>query len=362
VAIDFIGPLPEDEGFDCIVSMTDRLNSDIRLVPTTTTLTAEGLARIFFDEWYCENGLPGEIVSDRDKLFMSRFWKALHKLTGVKLKMSTAYHPQTDGASERTNKTINQCLRFHVERNQTGWRRALPRVRFNMMNTVNASTGFTPFQLRMGRSPRVIPPLVHTSNDVEDIRAEEVIKRLELDVMEAKDNMTRAKISQTLSANAKRSDDFPFKVGDRVVLSTMHRRREYKAKGENRVAKFMPRFDGPYPTTDVSPTHSTVTLDLPNKATFPTFHTAHVIPFMENDKELFPGRELEKPPPVILDDVEEWFVERIIDERTRGRGKQYLVRWRGYGPEDDCWLPGRELEDCEALDRWLDRDRLVETT
>jgi hypothetical protein len=74
--------------------------------------------------------------------------------------MSAAWHPETDGASERTNKTVNQALCFHVARNQTGWVRALPRVCFDMMNTVNVSTGFSGFQLRMGRSPRVIPPLI----------------------------------------------------------------------------------------------------------------------------------------------------------------------------------------------------------
>jgi hypothetical protein len=88
---------------------------------------------------------------------MSAFWKALHKLTGVKLKMSTAFHPQTNGASERMNKTVNQSLRYHVVRKQKGWVRALPCVRFEMMNTLNASTGFSGFELRMGRSPRLIP-------------------------------------------------------------------------------------------------------------------------------------------------------------------------------------------------------------
>ena len=100
VALDFIGPLPEDDGFNCILTMTDRLNSDIRIVPTTTNITAEELAVVFFDEWYCENGLPADIVCDRDKLFMSKFWRALTKLTGVKLKMSTSYHPEMDGSSK----------------------------------------------------------------------------------------------------------------------------------------------------------------------------------------------------------------------------------------------------------------------
>ena len=100
VAIDFMGPLPEDEGKNCIVTFTDLLGSDIRIILTCTNITAEHLASLFFNEWYCKNGLPTDIVSDRDKLFVSRFWKALHRLTGVKMKMSTAYHPETDGASE----------------------------------------------------------------------------------------------------------------------------------------------------------------------------------------------------------------------------------------------------------------------
>jgi len=159
VAIDFIGPLPVDEGFDMIVTLTDGLGADIRILPCHSTASAEDVAHIFFDNWYCDNGLPLDIVSDRDKLFVSKFWKALHVLTGTKIKMSTAYHPETDGASERTNKTVNQMLRYHVERNQSGWVRALPLVRFNIMNTINKSTGFSPFQLRMYGCPigEIIP-------------------------------------------------------------------------------------------------------------------------------------------------------------------------------------------------------------
>ena len=108
--------------------MTDHIGTDIRIIPTRTDLNTEGLALLFFDNWYCENGLPCDIVSNHDKLFISHFWKALTKLTGVSLKMSTAYHPETDGSSEHSNKTINQSIRYHVQRNQMGWVRALPRI------------------------------------------------------------------------------------------------------------------------------------------------------------------------------------------------------------------------------------------
>jgi len=158
-----------DKGYNSIITFTDHLNSDIRLVPSHTDITAEELAIIFFDEWYCENGLPLNIISDHDKLFTSKFWTTLHKLTGVKLKMSTMYHPETDSASECTNKTINQCMWFHVNHTQKGWKRALPHITFNLMNTINTSTRFSPFQLHMGWR-------IAEDQEVEDIRAVDIIE------------------------------------------------------------------------------------------------------------------------------------------------------------------------------------------
>ena len=89
--MDFIGPLPMDENSDCILSMTDHLGSDIHIIPTRINVTAKELALLFFTHWYCKNGLPKNIISDQDKLFTSKFWQALQKLTGVKLKLSSVY-------------------------------------------------------------------------------------------------------------------------------------------------------------------------------------------------------------------------------------------------------------------------------
>jgi hypothetical protein len=359
VAIDFIGPLPEDEGYDMLITMTDRLNSDIRLVPCHSNISAEAFAHLFFDYWYCENGLPLEIISDRDKLFVSRFWKALHALTGVKIKMSTAYHPQTDGASERTNKTINQALRYYVERSQKGWVKALPKVRFDFMNTVNASTGFSPFQLHLGRSPRLLPPLVPLArvSGTEDCTAHAFLERLHMDMLEARDTLLASKVSQAASKNIHRSAEPSYQVGDLVWLSTKHRRREYMQKGDGRVAKFMPRFDGPYRVAAAHPATSTYTLDMPSTPNIlPTFHSSNLRAYIPNDTSLFPTRTRPHPAPIITaDGSEEATIDRILEERRRGRGWQYLVRWFGYGPEHDEWLSRWELEDCEALDVWLQK-------
>jgi len=349
VTINFIGLLPEDDGKNSIIMFTNCLGSDIQLILSWTDISVEDLAYLFFNKWYCGNGLPSEIVLDRDKLFMSRFWKALHKLTSVKLKLLTAYHPETNGASECTNKTVNQALRFHIEWNQLGWVRALPRIRFDLMNTVNKSTGFMPFPLCMGRSPHVIPPLVLAKSlaTVTDIDAWHVIQKLELDVFEAQDNLFKAKLSQSIQANKNRTLTFPFvTVGSQVRLLTLHCRKEYKAKGEKWVAKFMPCFDGPYTITEIDEQNSTVTLDLLNSTNiYPTFHTLQVLPFVESDTEKFPSHHFEEPTPIITEEGnEEQYIDRILDAWHRGQGYQYLVRWHGFGQEHDKWLLGSELE------------------
>lgn len=94
----------------------------------------QALAMDFIGHWYCDHSLPLSIVSNRDKLFVSEFWCSLHHLTTVRLQMPTAFHPQTNGACERTNKTVIQCHRFLVNRQQHGWVSALPHICFALVN------------------------------------------------------------------------------------------------------------------------------------------------------------------------------------------------------------------------------------
>ena len=117
----------------------------------------------------------------------------------------------------------------------------------------------------------------------------------------------------------------------------------------------MPRYDGPYTIVDTDEQHSTITLELPNAPNiFPTFHTSEVLPFIENDPVLFPSRKFKEPPPILnLEGDEEFFIDKILDQRHRGHGYQYLVCWHGYRHEHDRWLPHSELQDCSALDDWL---------
>ena len=134
--------------------------------------------------------------------------------------------------------------------------------------------------------------------------------------MEAQDNLLCAKISQAVQANKFHTLTFPFSVGGRVQLSTLHCCHKFQGLGEKHIMKFMPRFDGLYAIIDVNKKNSMVTLDLPNLPNiFPTFHTSEVMPYVENDAELFPNRKFGKPSMVTMEDgSEEYFIHNIIDE------------------------------------------------
>lgn len=198
-------------------------------------------------------------------------------------------------------------------------------------------------------------PTTTSSDSPEAVNAAELLETLTLDVKEAQDNLLAAKVSQAEFANRERRPEIVFTEGNKVFLSMKHCCREYMEKKSGRSAKFMPCFDGPYPLMKAHASKSTYTLDLPNEPNrCPTFHASQLRKFVENDDDLFPSCKLPRPGPVVMPDgQEEWYVNKIVDERKRGRGFQYLVCWQGWGPEDDRWLPARELADSEALDVWL---------
>jgi hypothetical protein len=168
----------------------------------------------------------------------------------------------------------------------TGWAKALPKVHFDIMNTLNTSTEFTPFMLKSAHSPRLIPPLINKvtiqalsrdpnetstpspptpaipTSDSEDL-AQTIITQLADELLDAKDSLTAAKINQAHQANKDCAPDPIFDVGNRVLLATAHRWREYMQAKDGHAAKFMPRFDGSFKVTNAFLDSSTCTLHLP---------------------------------------------------------------------------------------------------
>jgi hypothetical protein len=162
------------------------------------------------------------------------------------------------------------------------------------MNMVNASTGFSPFVLKSGHSPWLLPPLVGNSYEIgkqsEGCSALKLIKSIENDVLEVRDSMLAAKISQAHYTNKDHALDLTFKVGDHVMLTTAKWRREFMQAKDGRVVKFMVRNDSPYKILEAYPKSSTYKLLLPTLSKqLPTFHVSQLRPHHQNDKALFPA-------------------------------------------------------------------------
>src|SRR5882762_3610459 len=154
--MDFIGPFPKLKGYDYLWVVICRLTSMVHLTPMKTTIKASELASLYVKEIVCLHGLPDTIVSDRDSKFTSKFWSEVHRILGTKLLMSTTFHPQTDGASERVNRSVGQILQTVIRPDQSDWVDQLPMTEFAINLNVSSSTGFAPFELNCGYMPTII--------------------------------------------------------------------------------------------------------------------------------------------------------------------------------------------------------------
>ena len=148
-------PASRSEDFDMQMVVVDYLTKDYYIIPCHSTTTAADLARLFVWEVWKLHSLPDSVVSDRGTLFVSDFWKAVCSILKIKVLLSTAYHPETDGQTERMNKSIAQYLRHYVSFTQKDWAKYLPLAEFTMRNTVNASTSISPFFANNSYYPRL---------------------------------------------------------------------------------------------------------------------------------------------------------------------------------------------------------------
>jgi hypothetical protein len=208
-----VGPLPESMnrtgGYDMICVVVDQLTSMVHVIPSKQTYRATDIAESMFENVYRLDGLPERIVIDRDSLFTSKFWKRLHRLLGTELRMSSAFHPQTDGATERANRTVTQMIRQCVSSDQKGWVTKLPAIEFAINSARSSTTGFSPFQLNYGRNPS--PMIWRGQEEFPGVR--QFAEQMKLAIMSAHDSIIAARVVNTVQANRKRAI-VDHKVGD----------------------------------------------------------------------------------------------------------------------------------------------------
>ena len=345
VTLDLITQLPRSQaGHDAIVVFVDKLTKMVHYAATTTAVTAPQLAELFMQCVVRQHGVPESIVSDRDPRFTSHFWRALWAQLGTKLAMSTAFHPQTDGQTERANRTLEESLRSYVDYSQRDWDTHLLAAEIAFNNSVHASTGFTPFYLNSGQHFRLpMDAAVQAAQQAANPTAAQRIEQLARDLQRAKANLLLAQQRQAKYADRSRRAE-TFAVGDRVLLSTEH----LALKSAGQTPKLLAKYIGPFPVVRVV---SDVSYELalpPSLRIHPTFHISKLRRFQDGSAA-FPHRpSLQRPPPDIMPDgEEEWEVERVVDVRTRRFGrasrKEYLVLWKGYPDHEKSWEPAANL-------------------
>jgi transposase InsO family protein len=155
ISVDFIVELPESHAYDAIMCVVDSLTKCTHFIPTHTTINTEDTALLFLKEVWKHHGIPRAVVSDRGPQFVAAFMHELYKLLGIKLAMSTAYHPQTDGQTEHINQELEEYLRIFTSRRQDNWDGLLPLGEFSHNNHVHSSTQQTPSMVDTGRHPRM---------------------------------------------------------------------------------------------------------------------------------------------------------------------------------------------------------------
>lgn len=349
ISMDLITQLPRTKaGHDAIVVFVCRLTKQFHAIATRTNAGASELASICLREVIRHHGVPSSIVSDRDPRFTAHFWRNLWELFETKLHMSTSDHPQTDGQTERANRTIEDMLRAYTNSRQDNWDEYLPCVEIAYNKSVQASTGYAPYYLNTGREfPSVITRALDDISSIRNEAASSIAQRWNTALEDAKQHLLQAQQRQARYADQHRRE-LQFQVGDRVLLSTENLRSSLLVGASKLLSKYI----GPYTIKRVI-SRTAYELDLPpTMRMHPVFHI-HLLKPHVNAREHFPERiQDERPGPdedELIDSEEpRWEVESILRKRTRGRNNiEYLVKWLGYPIEEATWEPLANVDRAE---------------
>ena len=286
------------------------------------------MADVIFETHFCQKGLPDNFVTDRGSLFTSQYFSSLCYYLSVRCRYSTAFHPQTDGQTERQNQTLEQYLRSYINYQQDDWVKWLPLAEFAYNNSFHQTIGGTPFFMEYGYHPKM---------------EEEIQPGISRDVPSALDRAVGLlAMRRYLEANWKatvnkqynqKHTPRTFKVGDKVWLNAKNIRTVRPSK------KLDYKYFGPFQILDVVGKQA-YRLQLPS--TFRGVHNVFHVSLLEEYKTTA-DREEAKPPPIEVDGQDAYEIEEILDSKVRYGKLSYLVKWLGYPNSDDTWIRVTEL-------------------
>ena len=336
---DFIVGLPRTQkGYDSIWVIVDRLTKVAHFLPVKTTYNGPKLAELYMERIVCLHGVPKKIVSDRGSQFTSHFWKQIHSSLGTELNFSTAYHPQTDGQTERLNQILEDMLRACALQYGTSWDKSLPYAEFSYNNSYQNSLKMAPFEALYGRKCRT--PLFWNQMGESQVFGPDVLRNAEDQVRMIRENLRVAQTHQKSYADNRRRE-LVFEEGDYVYLkvSPMRSVKRFNMKG-----KLAPRYVGPF---KILKRRGEVAyqLELPDSLSgvHDVFHVSQLKKCLRVPEEQIPLEELamkddltyEEFPVKILETAERVTRSRII--------KMCKVQWNRYSEAEATWEREDEL-------------------
>ena len=381
ITMDFIPELPKTEsGLNNILVVVDKLTKFAIFIPTVTTITEEECARLLFDNVFTRFGIPRQIITDRDSKWTSYFWEEVCQLFNIKRSLTTSYHPQADGQTEIMNQILETALRMYVNPQRNDWDKYLPGFALSYNATPHSATGLSPSILLFGYIPNTASRRFQGfgANEINRPKLESTDKQLTTDQppitqledqsaatdflddfdslrTQAKDALVFAQVSYQRNYNKGRLTT-EFEVGDRVLINPHSLQLYGSETGVGK--KLLPRYDGPFEIINKI-NATTYRLRLPSSYRIhPVINIAHLEPYHVTPPRFsqriqIPFRRAEKA-------AEEWEVEGILAERKRKKGNrkisEYKVRYVGYGPEHDLWIPHSYLRNApDILRDWKTR-------
>jgi len=257
ISADFITKLLLAQGYDSILVVVDRFTKMAHFIPTTEKTSTEELAQLFRDNIWKLHRLPGSIISDRGPQFAAGIMKELNQMLEINTKLSTVFHPQTDGQTERMNQELEQYLRMYINHRQEQWPEWLGTVEFPYNNKVYAGTKVLPFKANQGQDPWMGFEL-RKKGKYKGV--EKFVERMRKVQEETKAALQKVQEDMKQYADRERGEVEEYRIGDLVLLSTKDLKYQMVRR---RTEKFTERFVGPYKVKAIISSNA-IELELPN--------------------------------------------------------------------------------------------------
>jgi hypothetical protein len=333
IGLDFIEALPRVRGKSVILTVVDRFSKYCHFIALAHPYSAESVAQAFFTEIVRLHGMPQSIVSDRDPVFTSTFWRELMRLMGAKLHMTTAFHPQSDGQSEAANKVISMYLRCYTGDRPRDWLRWLPWAEYTYNTAYQSSLRDTPFRVVYGRDPPSVRS--YEPGDTKVAAVAKTMAEREEFLADVRQRLEQAQQVQKRHYDRKHRQ-VSYTVGDWVLLRLRHRP---IASLSATTGKLQPRFFGPYRITELI-NEVAVRLELPPQAKLhDVFHVGLLKKWIGDPPSAMP------PLPATHHGAVVPTPERAVRSRLARGVRQVLIRWTGEPASAATW---EDLDDFTA--------------